>query len=184
MFREETVLELVKLGADHGAVDKPTSANPRGQTAADLARARGHRGIDRYLSKINSTGRPSKLASGESVVEMTSANVTAEYASEELRRQMTGPWVGDGGNQSVGLRSSDLGVPCRQAAMPEPWRNSHDETSESSVSGQNSRDNLFNNLPTVTVNNQQKHHGYRVPKDFLKVQNQSVKKVTLFHLVY
>ncbi|KAL3812227.1 hypothetical protein ACJIZ3_013495 [Penstemon smallii] len=49
--REEAVITLIKLGAAAGAVDDPRPEFPGGQTAADLASARGHRGIAAYLAE-------------------------------------------------------------------------------------------------------------------------------------
>ncbi|XLR44391.1 hypothetical protein S83_029051 [Arachis hypogaea] len=51
--REETVIALVKLGAIPGLVDDPTSAFPRGETAADLASSRGYKGIAGYLAEAD-----------------------------------------------------------------------------------------------------------------------------------
>ncbi|XP_068463608.1 calmodulin-binding transcription activator 2-like isoform X2 [Phaseolus vulgaris] len=59
--REETVIALVKLGAAPGAVEDPTSAFPPGQTAADLASSRGHKGIAGYLAEADLTNQLSVL---------------------------------------------------------------------------------------------------------------------------
>ncbi|RYR38515.1 hypothetical protein Ahy_A09g043552 isoform B [Arachis hypogaea] len=52
-YVEETVIALVKLGAIPGLVDDPTSAFPRGETAADLASSRGYKGIAGYLAEAD-----------------------------------------------------------------------------------------------------------------------------------
>ncbi|KAM7271742.1 hypothetical protein ACFE04_030956 [Oxalis oulophora] len=49
--REETVISLVRLGANLGAFEDPTSVHPRGFTVADLAHSQGHKGIAGYLAK-------------------------------------------------------------------------------------------------------------------------------------
>ncbi|XP_024983261.1 calmodulin-binding transcription activator 2-like isoform X2 [Cynara cardunculus var. scolymus] len=60
--REETVVALVKLGAFAGAVDDPTGLNPGGQTAADLASSKGHKGIAGYLAEEDLTSHLSALS--------------------------------------------------------------------------------------------------------------------------
>ncbi|KAI3737844.1 hypothetical protein L2E82_27857 [Cichorium intybus] len=60
--REETVVALVKLGAFAGAVDDPTPVNPGGQTAADLASSKGHKGIAGYLAEADLTSHLSALS--------------------------------------------------------------------------------------------------------------------------
>ncbi|XP_023764288.1 calmodulin-binding transcription activator 3 isoform X1 [Lactuca sativa] len=60
--REETVVALVKFGAYAGAVDDPTPMNPGGQTAADLASSKGHKGIAGYLAETDLTTHLSALS--------------------------------------------------------------------------------------------------------------------------
>ncbi|CAH1436175.1 unnamed protein product [Lactuca virosa] len=49
---EETMVALVKFGAYAEVVDDPTTMNPGGQMAADLASSKGHKGIVGYLAKM------------------------------------------------------------------------------------------------------------------------------------
>ncbi|XP_017437697.1 calmodulin-binding transcription activator 1 isoform X2 [Vigna angularis] len=76
--REETVIALVKLGAAPGAVEDPTSALPPGQTAADLASSRGHKGIAGYLAEADLINRLSILT----VKENETGNIATTIATD------------------------------------------------------------------------------------------------------
>ncbi|XP_027921884.1 calmodulin-binding transcription activator 2-like isoform X3 [Vigna unguiculata] len=76
--REETVIALVKLGAAPGAVEDPTSALPPGQTAADLASSRGHKGIAGYLAEADLINRLSILT----VKENGAGNIATTIATD------------------------------------------------------------------------------------------------------
>ncbi|TKY54302.1 Calmodulin-binding transcription activator 2 [Spatholobus suberectus] len=78
--REETVIVLFKLGAAPGAVEDPTSAFPRGQTAADLASSRGHKGIAGYLAEADLTNKLSVLI----VKENETGNITTTIAADNV----------------------------------------------------------------------------------------------------
>lgn len=86
--REETVIVLVKLGATPGAVEDPTSAFPRGQTAADLASSRGHKGIAGYLAAADLTNQLSVLTVKENetgnIVTTTAAYSVFQSAEDDL----------------------------------------------------------------------------------------------------
>lgn len=78
--REETVIALVRLGAAPGAVDDPTPAFPGGQTAADLASSRGHKGIAGYLAEADLTTHLTSLTVNENVMDSVTATFKAENA--------------------------------------------------------------------------------------------------------
>ncbi|XP_061360263.1 calmodulin-binding transcription activator 2-like isoform X2 [Gastrolobium bilobum] len=80
--REETVIALVKLGAAPGAVEDPTSSFPRGQTAADLASSRGHKGIAGYLAEADLTSQLSTLSVNENEMDNSATNLSADHAFE------------------------------------------------------------------------------------------------------
>lgn len=82
LFREETVIALVKLGAVPGAVEDPTSACPRGQTAADLASSRGHKGIAGYLAEADLTSQLSILTVNENEMHNIATTTAADSAFE------------------------------------------------------------------------------------------------------
>ncbi|XP_008223475.1 PREDICTED: calmodulin-binding transcription activator 2-like [Prunus mume] len=80
--REETVIALLRLGAAPGAVKDPTSAFPGGQTAADLASSRGHKGIAGYLAEADLTSHLETLTMNENIVNNVAATIAAEKAIE------------------------------------------------------------------------------------------------------
>lgn len=82
LFREETVIVLVKLGASPGAIEDPTSAFPRGQTAADLASSRGHKGIAGYLAEADLTSKLSVLTVNENEMHNIATTTMADSAFE------------------------------------------------------------------------------------------------------
>ncbi|GMN51428.1 hypothetical protein TIFTF001_020577 [Ficus carica] len=79
--REETVIALVRLGTIPGAVDDPTPARPGGQTAADLASNRGHKGIAGYLAEAYLTSQLSLLNINENQADSVAALIDAESAN-------------------------------------------------------------------------------------------------------
>ncbi|PQQ00133.1 calmodulin-binding transcription activator 3 isoform X2 [Prunus yedoensis var. nudiflora] len=80
--REETVIALLRLGAAPGAVEDPTSAFHGGQTAADLASSRGHKGIAGYLAEADLTSHLETLTMNENIVNNVAATIAAEKAIE------------------------------------------------------------------------------------------------------
>ncbi|XP_011653672.1 calmodulin-binding transcription activator 3 isoform X2 [Cucumis sativus] len=80
--REETVTTLVSLGVSPGAVDDPTSGFPRGQTAADLASSRGHKGIAGYLAEADLTAHSCTLTDGENFKDNIKENANVDEAIE------------------------------------------------------------------------------------------------------
>ncbi|KAK7363419.1 hypothetical protein VNO77_05562 [Canavalia gladiata] len=80
--REETVIALVKLGAAPGALEDPTSAFPRGQTAADLASSRGHKGIAGYLAEADLANQLSILTVKENGMGNIATTIAADSAFE------------------------------------------------------------------------------------------------------
>ncbi|RDX97826.1 Calmodulin-binding transcription activator 2, partial [Mucuna pruriens] len=78
--REETVIVLVKLGATPGAVEDPTSAFPRGQTAADIASSRGHKGIAGFLAEADLIYQLSVLTVKENDTDNNATTMAADSA--------------------------------------------------------------------------------------------------------
>lgn len=70
------------MGAAPGAVEDPTPAFPGGQTAADLASSRGHKGIAGYLAEADLTSHLSLLTVNEKTMDNVSATIAAEKAIE------------------------------------------------------------------------------------------------------
>ncbi|KAL0545176.1 hypothetical protein IC582_020323 [Cucumis melo] len=82
--REETVTTLVSLGVSPGAVDDPTSGFPRGQTAADLASSRGHKGIAGYLAEADLKAHSCTLTDGENFKDNIKENANIDEAIETV----------------------------------------------------------------------------------------------------
>lgn len=60
-FRERTVVSLITLHADPGALTDPTPDFPSGRTPADLASGNGHKGIAGFLAESSLTSHLSAL---------------------------------------------------------------------------------------------------------------------------
>ncbi|TQD83512.1 hypothetical protein C1H46_030893 [Malus baccata] len=80
--REETVIALLRLGAAPGAVEDPTSVFPGGQTAADLASSRGHKGIAGYLAEADLASHLELLTMNENRMNNVTATIAAEKAKQ------------------------------------------------------------------------------------------------------
>ncbi|KAH0454763.1 hypothetical protein IEQ34_016687 [Dendrobium chrysotoxum] len=85
--REQTIVTLLKLGAYPGAVEDPTSKFPVGETAADLASSRGHKGIAAYLAEADLTSHLTSMSITENVMGSVSASLAAEKAVETVEVQ-------------------------------------------------------------------------------------------------
>ncbi|KAK6121215.1 hypothetical protein DH2020_045041 [Rehmannia glutinosa] len=66
--REETVADLVSLGAAPGALTDPSAEYPLGRTPADLASSSGHKGISGFLGETFLTTHLSTLKMNETEV--------------------------------------------------------------------------------------------------------------------
>ncbi|KAG1371407.1 calmodulin-binding transcription activator 1 [Cocos nucifera] len=194
--REETVVTLIRLGAAPGAVEDPTSKFPHGQTAADLASNRGHKGIAGYLAEADLTSHLSSLALNESVTDSVSATLGAQKAIETVQDQNVDVLNGDDGEQ-LSLRGSLAAVMnSAQAAAriqaafrlhsfrQRQLRESKDEEAESfddmmALSALNNkfhRISHFNEaLHAAAIKIQQKYRGWKGRKEFLKIRDRIVK---------
>lgn len=65
-LRERTVVTLIVLGADPGALTDPTPEFPTGRTASDLASTNNHKGIGGFLAESSLTNHLSMLKLKES----------------------------------------------------------------------------------------------------------------------
>ncbi|XP_048440285.1 calmodulin-binding transcription activator 2 isoform X3 [Pyrus x bretschneideri] len=80
--REETVITLLQLGAAPGAVEDPTSIFPGGQTAADLASSREHKGIAGYLAEADLTSHLVLLTMNANIMNNVTTTIAAENANQ------------------------------------------------------------------------------------------------------
>ncbi|XP_038980339.1 calmodulin-binding transcription activator 1-like isoform X2 [Phoenix dactylifera] len=194
--REETVVALIRLGAAPGAVEDPTSKFPQGQTAADLASSRGHKGIAGYLAEADLTSHLSSLALKEGVMESVSATLAAQKAIETVQDQNLDSLAGDQGEQLslrgslAAVRNSAQAAARIQAAFrvhsfrQRQLTESKDEEAEilddmmvlSSLNNKFHRISHFNEaLHTAATKIQQKYRGWKGRKEFLKIRDRIVK---------
>ncbi|XP_008793313.1 calmodulin-binding transcription activator 1-like [Phoenix dactylifera] len=194
--REETVVTLIRLRAAPGAVEDPTSKFPYGQTAADLASSRGHKGIAGYLAEADLTSHLSSLALKESVTDSVSTTLVAQNAIETIQDQNIDSLDGDKGEQLslrgslAAVRNSAQAAARIQAAFrihsfrQRQLRESKDDDAESlvdmmvlsSLNYKLHRISHFNEaLHTAAVKIQQKYRGWKGRKEFLKIRDRIVK---------
>lgn len=193
-FREETVIALVRLGAAPGAVDDPTPAFPGGQTAADLASVRGHKGIAGYLAEADLTSHLSLLTLKQNAVDNAAANFAAEKIVETASQQVI---PSDGtldkqlslkGSLAAVRKSAHAAALIQAAFRAHSFRHrqsmkSNIDVSEVSVDlvalGSLNKVQKLSHfedyLHSAAVKIQQKYRGWKGRKEFLKIRSRIVK---------
>ncbi|KAL4645329.1 hypothetical protein ACB092_02G227900 [Castanea dentata] len=91
--REWTVVSLVSLGAAPGALTDPSPKYPSGRTAADLASAKGHKGIAGYLAEPHLSTHVSSLKLD--IGEGNAAEISGAKAVQKVSERSATP-VSDG----------------------------------------------------------------------------------------
>ncbi|KAJ0976453.1 hypothetical protein J5N97_018418 [Dioscorea zingiberensis] len=195
--REAAVVQLIKLGAAPGAVQDPISTSPEGQTAADLASSRGHKGIAGYLAEADLTSHLSVITLKGSMVDNVSVDLAAKKAIEAVEVQRVVPTDGKKDKQ-ISLQSSLAAVwNSAQAAarIQSAFRASsfrHRQLRElsevkleipneaivaSALSSKVQKISHYSDSlhAVAAVKIQQKYRGWRGRKDFLKIRNRIVK---------
>ncbi|XAR49745.1 hypothetical protein NMG60_11033034 [Bertholletia excelsa] len=191
--REETVIALVRLGASAGAVDDPTPSFPGGQTAADLASSRGHKGIAGYLAEADLTGRLLSLTLGESM-NRAAANFAAENATETVAQNVLSleGLVDEGhslrGSLAAVRKSAHAAALIQSALRAYSFRQrqltqSSNDISEASLDlvtlGSLNRVHTVSHfedyLHSAAIKIQQKYRGWKGRREFLKIRNRIVK---------
>ncbi|XP_021607349.1 calmodulin-binding transcription activator 3 isoform X2 [Manihot esculenta] len=191
--REETVIELVRLGVDPTLVDDPTSAFPGGQTAADLASSQGHKGIAGFLAEAFLTSHLSSLNIKENITDTIDATIAAEKPTEAAA-QVAFPLDGgaDDGFSLKGtlaaVRKSTLAAALIQAAYRSSsfrYRQFPKSNDDSEVSldlaalgplnKYQRRSDFEDYLHSAAARIQQKYRGWKGRKEFLKIRNRIVK---------
>lgn len=198
--REETVVTLVRLGAAPGAVEDPTSKFPEGPTAADLAYGRGHKGIAGYLAELALTGHLSSLTLKESamgnVIDSVSVNLATEKALQIVEEQSITTLDGDqedrqslSGSLAAVRNSAQAAARIQAAFHVHSFRQrqltkcSDDDSEISSdlvaLASMNSKPRkvgrFSDSLHAAAVRIQQKYHGWKGRKEFLKIRNRIIK---------
>ncbi|PKU78928.1 calmodulin-binding transcription activator 2-like [Dendrobium catenatum] len=191
--REQTVVTLLKLGAYPGAVEDPTSKCPVGETAADLASSRGHKGIAAYLAEADLTSHLTSMSIAENVMGSVSASLAAEEAIESAEVQNICSF--DVESEQIPLRESLAAVrnsalaaaqihaafraqSFRQLQLTKNAKKS-DIAYEVMLSPLNKRIHKtghFNEyLHISAIKIQKKYRGWKSRKEFLKIRDRIVK---------
>lgn len=185
--REETVIALVRLGAALGVVDDPRAACPGGQTAADLASSRGHKGIAAYLAEADLTSRVSSLTVNKKIDTLVAekaiedAIAVVSTAAKDEERCMK--------DSLAAVRKSTHAAALIQAFFQTRSFQQRQLTKGNSAASQVSADLIAigsfdkvkslshyeDYLHSAATKIQKKYRGWRGRKDFLKIRNRIVK---------
>ncbi|XP_020583062.1 calmodulin-binding transcription activator 1-like isoform X2 [Phalaenopsis equestris] len=192
--REQTIVTLLKLGASPGAIEDPTSKFPVGQTAADLASSRGHKGIAAYLAEADLTSHLNSMSIAENVMGSVSASLAAEEAVENVEEENIFSSVVETGQISLreslaAVRNSAQAAARIYAAFrAQSFR--HRQLTRNTEHADNACEVLLHSSPNNNVHKigrfneylhasaikiQQKYRGWKRRKEFLKIRNRIVK---------
>lgn len=192
--REETVIALIRLDADPTAVDDPTPAFPGGQSAADLASCRGHKGISGYLAEAFLSRHLSSLNIDQNEMDRDTATMAAEKETDIAAQVASFSSKGELELLSLkgslaAVRKSARAVALIHAAYrtssfrQRQLAKSSDDISEisldlaalGSLNMVQKRGHFEDYLHSAAVKIQQKYRGWKGRKDFLKIRNRIVK---------
>lgn len=186
------------MGAAPGAVDDPTPAFPGGQTAADLASNRGHKGIAGYLAEAYLTSQLSSLNINEN--EITA--IIGAKISKEIDAKVFTSDLGVDDNSLKGslaaVRKSSLAA----ALIQDAFRNlsfrhrqltkSHNDSPDNSLDlvalGSLNRGQKFSHfedyLHSAAKRIQKNYRGWKGRKEFLDIRSRIVKIQVLSVLLF
>ncbi|KAK7291740.1 hypothetical protein RIF29_07121 [Crotalaria pallida] len=189
--REETVIALVKLGATPGALEDPTSACPLGQTAADLASSRGHKGIAGYLAEADLKIQLSTLVVNENERDNSATTIAADSDFESARAESSYMTMDEQHHLKESLdafRKSAHAAASIQAAFRARSFCQRQLTESSSDISEAAFDLVADSLNKVqkmchfedylhsaALRIQKRFRGWKRRKDFLKIRNRIVK---------
>lgn len=192
--REETVIALIRLDADPTAVDDPNPAFPGGQSAADLASCRGHKGISGYLAEAFLSRHLSSLKINQNEMDHDTAAMAAEKETDIAAQVASLSSKGEYELLSLkgslaAVRKSARAVALIHAAYrtssfrQRQLAKSSDDISEisldlaalGSLNMVQRRGHFEDYLHSAAVKIQQKYRGWKGRKDFLKIRNRIVK---------
>ncbi|XP_030539299.1 calmodulin-binding transcription activator 3-like isoform X1 [Rhodamnia argentea] len=190
--REETVIALVGHGAAPGVVDDPKPACPGGQTAADLASSRGHKGIAAYLAEADLTSHLSLLTVNEKVMDSFLETLVAEKATEGAT-----PLVSTAAKEEERCMKDSLAAVRKSthaAAMIQAAFRARSFQQRQLIRGNSDASEVLADLIAIGSFNrvkslghyedylhsaatkiQKKYRGWKGRKDFLKIRNRIVK---------
>lgn len=180
-------------------MDDPTSAFPRGQTAADLASSRGHKGIAGYLAEADLTAHLCTLTDGENYKDNIKVNVnidesiqTADVVSSQLAEDEL---LSLKGSLAAVRKSVHAAALIHAAFRARSFRHKQLMESDKGIVHEDSVDlvalGILNKaekihyedyLHVAAVRIQQNYRGWKGRRDFLKIRNRIVK-IQVFVLV-
>lgn len=193
------MIVLVKLGAAPGAVQDPTSAFPRGHTAADLASSRGHKGIAGYLAEADLESQLSILSTVNenemyNIVTTTEADNAFESAEGDSPN-MTMDEQHCMKESLVALRKSAHAAASIQAAFrarsfcQRQLAKSSSDNSEAvldlvadSLNKVQNMGHFEDYLHFAALRIQKRYRGWKGRKDFLKIRNRIIKIQVFVHI--
>ncbi|KAK9136583.1 hypothetical protein Sjap_007177 [Stephania japonica] len=194
--REEAVVTLVKLGAAPGAVDDPTSKFPGGQTAADLAYSRGHKGIAGYLAEAHLTRHLNSSTVKQNVLGGAAATIAAEedVLTAEGKTNVSQDHGEDSqsslkGSLAAVRRSAQAAAQIQAAFRVHSFRHrqlskSNDQISEfscdlvaaASLNNKTTKSSHYSYyLHSAAVQIQRKYRGWKARNEYLKIRNRIVR---------
>ncbi|KAI4335054.1 hypothetical protein L6164_013736 [Bauhinia variegata] len=188
---EETVIALVKLAASPGAVEDPTSAFPRGVTAADLASSRGHKGIAGYLAEADLTSHFSTLTVNKHALDNIVATIAVDSAFETAQSDSSNLTKDEhhlkeslaayrkSARAAALIQASFRARSFRQRVLTRSSSDTSDATVDLVAAGcLNKIQNMghFEDyLHSAALRIQRKYRGWKGRKEFLKIRNRIVK---------
>ncbi|KAJ3683915.1 hypothetical protein LUZ60_014142 [Juncus effusus] len=200
--REETVVTLVKVGADPAALEDPTSKVPNGRTAADVASSRGFKGIAGFLAEAHLTSHLSSLTIKEDgcSTEIPSSLSTEDDDGLLLEERVVGDDVSLKGSLEALRNSAQAASRIRGAFRVYSFRQrraKEREMREKEVREKDDGEALLEDVVLVSASSnrlkvnaqfggepshysaalkiQRKYRGWKGRKDFLKIRDKIVK---------
>ncbi|XP_052207577.1 calmodulin-binding transcription activator 3-like isoform X2 [Diospyros lotus] len=192
--REGTIVALIRLRVAAGAVDDPTPAFPGGQTAADLASSRGHKGIAGYLAEADLTSCLISLSLEEDPINNAVAGIAAEKAMETAAQNVSSPAGAIDNEHSLrgslaAVRKSAHAAALIQATFRVHSFRQRQLTMNSGDISETSFDlvalgslnkvqkvsHFEDYLHVAAIKIQQKYRGWKGRREFLKIRNRIVR---------
>lgn len=190
------MIALVKLGAAPGVVDDPTSAFPRGQTAADLASGRGHKGIAGYLGEADLTSQFSTLTVNENEMDNIATTIDSAFESADTdSSNMTMDEQHYLKESLAAFRKSAYAAASIQAAFrarsfcQRQLAKSSSDISEAaldlvadSLNKVQKMGHFEDYLHSAALKIQKRYRGWKGRRDFWRIRNRIVKIQVLMHI--
>lgn len=195
------MITLVKLGASPGAVEDPTSAFPRGLTAADLASSRGHKGIAAYLAEADLTSHLSTLIVKENEIDNVAAARAADSAFETAQADSSNMTMDEkrylkeslavfqkSAHAAALIQAAFRARSFRQRQLTKTSSNVSEEVLNLVAAGSLNKfqktGHFEDYLHSAALRIQKRYRGWKGRKEYLKIRNRIVKIQVPFYVVY